>query len=134
MADCFDHFDRDGLVELTAEIAIVLEQHGDSNRESLLRDFFRRVVVLRTGDCSGGYAASVVAGGVNRKAAPSRANFEQMIMRATIELAADSIYFGDSRFLERRIGTGKNSARIHQGGIADELEEIVAEVVLRAGN
>src|SRR6266566_349236 len=131
MADRFDHFNRDGLVELTAEIAIVLEQHCDSIRESLLRDFFRRVVVLRAGDCSGGYAASVVAGGVNRKAAPSRANFEQMIVRAKIEFAADSIYFGDSRFLERRIGTGKDRARVHQGGVEDELEEIVAEVVVR---
>src|SRR5260370_36994184 len=99
MADRFDHFDRHRFVELTAQIAIVLEQHGDSIRESLLRDFFRRVVVLRAGDCSGGYAASVVAGGVDSKAAPSRANFDQMISIAKIELAADSVYLVDIRVI-----------------------------------
>src|SRR5712692_2878931 len=36
MADRLDHFNRHGLVELTAKIAIVLEQHCDSIAKSLL--------------------------------------------------------------------------------------------------
>ncbi len=135
MPDRLDHFNRDRLVELTGqlaiEIAIVLEQHRDALRQSLLSDLLERVVMLRARNSRGCHAASVVLRRMNRKATPSGAYLQQMIVRAKIELAADAIDFGKSRFFEGRVRTGKNRARVHQGAIEDQLEELVAEIIMR---
>ena len=94
MPDRFDHLDRDGLVELALKIPVVVEQHGDAIRQALGGDFFDRVVVLRARDRGGGDAASVVLGRVNRKPAPSRADLDEVIAGAKIELAADRMSLG----------------------------------------
>src|ERR1700678_462356 len=68
---------------------------------------------------------------MNRKPAPSRADLDQVIVRAQIELAADAIDLGRRRFLERGVGTLEDRARVHQRAIENQLEEIVAEIVMR---
>ena len=131
MPDRFDHLDRDGLVELPGQVAVILEQHRDALRQALGGDALDGVVVLRARNGGGRDAASVVFGRVNRKPAPSRSNLDQVIGRAQLELAADAIDLRQRRLLERRVGALEDRARVHQGAIENQLEEIVAEVVMR---
>src|ERR1019366_500809 len=132
MPDRFDHLDRDGLVELAAEVAVILEQHGDAIRQALGGDFFDGVVVLRARNRGGRDATSVVFGRVNRKPAPSRADLDEVIAGAKIELAADAIDLGRRRLLQRGAGALEDRARVHhQRAIQNQLEKIVAEVVMR---
>src|SRR5258708_37176739 len=106
----FDHLDRHSLVELAGQVAVILEQHCDALREPFGGDSLDGVVVLRARDRGGGDAASVVFCRMNSEPTPYSADLDQMIVRAQIELAADTIDLGRRRFLEGRVGTLEDRA------------------------
>ena len=86
--------------------------------------------VLPFRDRRGRDTAFEMLGSVQRKAAPTRADLEDVVVRAEFELAADAVVFGCRRHLHRRLHGVENACRIGQRRVQEELEEVVPEVVM----
>ena len=130
--DGFDHLDRDCFVEGAAQVAVVAVEHADPALEAGGPDPFGRVLVLRRRDGGGGHEASVVLGRVQREPAPAGADLEQPIAGGQVERAGQPIELGPRRFGERHPGSVEDRARVRHCLVEQVLEEIVAEVVVRA--
>ena len=76
VADCFDHLDRDQLVVVAVEVAIVFEDDFDAAGEASGGDALTGQIVLLARDGGAGDAAAVMGGGVEGETAPAGADFE----------------------------------------------------------
>ncbi|MNZ41380.1 hypothetical protein D3C78_589280 [compost metagenome] len=139
VADRLDHLDRHQLVELAVELAIVLEQQGDAIFQAHLGDALRGVGVLLARQGGGGHPAAVVAGRVQRHAAPAGADLQQVVGGLEVELLADALQLVELRLLEAVGRIEEHRRRVHHGRVEEGLEQLVAEIVvggdvlLRAG-
>ncbi len=131
MTDRFDHFDRHELVEATAQIAIVFEQHGDALAERVFLHAPARQIILLARDRRRRDMASEILRRMQRETAPARADFDDAIVRPQIELAADAIELSRRRLLERVGCVREYRRRIHQVFVEEQREEIVAEIIMR---
>ena len=86
MADGLDHLDRDQLVVLAGEIAIVVEPQLDAIAQARGGDALAGELVLFPGDRRRRDAAAIVARGVDRESAPAGADLEQMIVGVSCSL------------------------------------------------
>ena len=89
------------------------------------------VLVLLARDGGGGHAAAVVARGVQRHAAPAGADLQQVVVGLQLELAADALAACASGASSRRgLGAAEHRRRVHHGRVEEQLEQLVAEVVV----
>ena len=82
MSDGLDHFDRDELVELHAElwqISIIREQHRDLITQAGFLNSLQRQVILPPRDCRGRHTATIVRSGVEGEATPAGADLQEMV-------------------------------------------------------
>ena len=129
-ADGLDHLDRDEAVVAAAQVAVVLEQHGDPVLEPGFGD-----PALASSSCSRGdrrrrHPAAVLAGRVDRQAAPARADLQQVVAGTEAQPPADALQLLQLRLLQaralaREVGAGIDHPLVEEGG-----EEVVAEVVV----
>jgi hypothetical protein len=112
------------------QFAVVLEPDIDASFETGLADPRRGELVLRRRDRRGRYAASIVLCRVHREAAPAGADLEEVIALVQFERVAYAIELGACGFFERHIGPVKDQARVGHRLVEEELEELVAQVVV----
>ena len=125
-----DHFHRNQFVVASAQVAVILEQHGDPVFQSLVHYPPCRRVVLLPRNCRRGHPATVVPGSVNREPAPAGTDLEQVITRLQVEFAADNIELVQRGFIQIGVRAGKYCRRVHHFRVEKQREEIVAEVVM----
>ena len=127
-----EHLDAHQLVELAhpLKIAVVTLEKRDPVLQPRLAHALFGEAVLLIGNCGGGHAAAVLARGVDCQRAPTRADLQQVVRRAQVELAASPVNLLDLRLLERGGAVLKDSARICHRGIEKQREEFVTKVVV----
>ena len=81
-------------------MAVVLQAHLDALRETGVLDSFARKFCLLLGDRDGRDAAAVPLCGVAREAAPSAADFEDVIGGFEAQFAAERVVFRGLRGFE----------------------------------
>ncbi len=64
------------------------------------------------------------------EAAPAGADFHHAVLGLKRKLAADPIELGDGRLLQRRRRLLEDSAGIGPGGVEEQGEEVVAQIVM----
>ena len=126
-----DHLDRDQLVILALEVAVILQQQRDAPREAALLDARAGVVVLLARDRGRRDAAAVVLGGVHREPAPAGADLEQVVGGLQVELAAGRVELGERGLGQGGFGRLEDAAGIGHRLVEHQLVEPVAEVVVR---
>ena len=131
VANGLDHLDGHQLVVFPGQVAIVLAQHGDAILQAQLANLLLRILVLLPGDGCGGDPAAVVAGRVNGHAAPAGAYFHQVIVSAELQLAAYLVQLGHRGALERCRRFVEQGGGVHHGGVQEQAEKVVAQVVMR---
>ena len=112
------------------KIAVVTLEKRDPVLQPRLAHALFGEAVLLIGNCGGGHAAAVLARGVDCQRAPARADLQQVVRRAQVELAASPVDLLDLRLLERGGAVLKDSARIGHRGIEEQREELVTKVVV----
>ena len=90
-----------------------------------------RLIMLLLADGSGCHAATVIAGGVQRKGSPTSTDFEDVIFGSQAQLATDPVELLLLGFFERIIGVLVNRAGVDHVAVQKEAEEIVVQVVVR---
>ena len=76
-----DHLDRDELVERTLQRPIVFAEHRNAVCQAGSRHLLPSVFVLLAGDGGRGDAAAVLLCGVKCETAPTRADFQHVVIR-----------------------------------------------------
>jgi hypothetical protein len=132
VADRLDHLDRHELVVGALEVPVVLEEHGDAVAEAGRADALARELVLGRRDGGRGDPAAGATRRVQREAAPARADLEHVILRPERELAADRVELRRRRLRERHVRPLEQRTRVHHRLVEEQLEEVVAEVVVRS--
>ena len=122
MADGLDHLDRYQLVVLAAEVAVVLQQQGDLTLQAQLGNALFGIGELLARQGGGGDLAAMVAGGIDRHAAPAGADFQQMVAGFEGELLADTFQLVQLRLLQAVVRALEHGRRVHHGRIEKLLE------------
>jgi hypothetical protein len=134
VAQRLDHLDRDNLVELTPDVAEIAELHLDAIIQTGRSDPLAREFVLLLRNRHGRDAATVGTGGVERPAAPTRADLEHVVRWLQAQLAAEGLVLLALGGLQRELRRAGRPAgrRVHHRRIQPEREEVVREVVVLA--
>ena len=130
MAHGLDHFDGHDLVEAAAQFPVVLLEQRDPLGKPGVCHGGAGVLVLLVRDRRRRHLHAVVAGRVDRQAAPAGADFQQVLAGPEVELAADHVELGQRGLLERRLRRRVDGARVGHGRVEKQREEVVAEVVV----
>ena len=130
MTDRLDHFDRDQLVVLPFQRAVIRHQHGDLILQAGLGHTLRGQPVLLLRNRGGGDLHPVVMGGMDRETAPATADFDHMLAGAQVQLATDGVILGLLRLGQTGRIAGENAGRIGHAVVQEQLEEFVAQVVV----
>ncbi len=129
--DRFDHFNRDQLVELTGQVAIVTLEKRDAVGQPGLLDACPRGSELCTRNRRGRDLAFVVFGGMQGESSPTAADFQHAIRGAQPELAAHAIELLNRGVIHRRFGSGKDAAGVRQGLVKPQAKKLVPQIVVR---
>jgi len=87
------------------KLAVILQQQLNSpTRFTGTSEQIPRFVVLLAADCGCRHSAAVMARSVQCKRAPAGADFEHVILRPQLQLAADAVQLLDLRVFQRIVG------------------------------
>ena len=130
VADGFDHFDGDYLVELAFDVAVVFDEDFEFVFESGVFDALACVVGLRLGDGDAGDFTAIFCGGMAAEAAPAATDLEDVVVFGELELLAKGVVFCGLRVFEDGIGILELGAGVGHCFIEPEGVEFIAEVVV----
>ena len=132
-ADVLHHPDRCDRVEaLAGEVAVVREPDLHALVEAGCADALARERGLRGGRGDADRAHAMVARGVQHERAPAAADVEHALVLAQRQLPADHLELLVLRLLERAGPAREHRAAVRHGGVEEEREELVRDVVVVA--
>ena len=129
-ADVLEHADRDELVVVARDVAIVVLDELDLVRQALLLGALLRVRDLLARDVERAHLHAVVTRHVQRQRTPAATRLDDALAAVQANLAADVIHLGDLRLVERRRRRRKVRARVRHRRAEPERIELVADVVV----
>ena len=130
-ADGLEHLDRDDRVVRALDVAVVAQLDVHEVLEAGRADALAREVVLLLRDRDRGHAAAELAGGVQREAAPARADLEHVHARAGSPAPlGDPPVLGPLGVGERLVRRLEDRARVGHRLVEEEPVEVVAQVVV----
>jgi hypothetical protein len=128
-----DHADaRDRVERLAGQLAVVGEADLDALVEPGLRHASACELGLRGRQRRAHHLHAVARGGVDREAAPAAAHVEHAHAAAQAELLADELELRLLGGLERVGAAREERAAVGHGGVEEEREELVRDVVVVA--
>ena len=125
-----DHLDGHQLVVLALQLPIVLLQHRDAITQPFPGDPLPGMAGLGGRQRGGGDAAAKVAGRMQGKTAPAGANLQQVVRGLQLQALADVLELVGGGFFQRARLRREDGRGIGHGGVEEELEEVVAQVVM----
>ena len=132
LADVFEHADRaDRVVRAVVDVAVVLQPDLDPIAEPGVGDALAGELVLLARDRDADRVHAVVAGRVQRHAAPTAADVEQPFAFAKVELATDQVVLRPLRPIERIVFVLEHRARIGHRRAEEQFVETIGDVVVR---
>ncbi len=132
VTDRLDHLDRNEFVVLTLQLAVVLEQQGNAVLQAGIADTLLGMVELLLRQRGGRYPAAIVLGGVDCHAAPAGADFQQVIVWAQLQLAADPIQLVELGVVQIVAVRREDCRRVHHAVVQQAREQLVAKIVVGA--
>ena len=130
-ADRLDHLDRGQAVVGPLQLAVVLPDDPYAVVQPGALDAGLGVGALLGRDRRRGHARAVLGRGVHGQAAPAAADLEQVRVRPSASARQTRSTFARWAVLERVVGVRVQPARVdHEVAVEEELEEVVAEVVV----
>ena len=132
-ADVLDHADAgDRVVGLGGQLPVIHDPDLDAVGHARLLGAPARELRLRLRQRDAGDRHPVLAGDVDREAAPAAADVEHAFPRAELELRGRELELGPLRRLEARAVAREERAAVGHRRVEEEREEVVGDVVVVA--
>src|SRR5262245_6011187 len=130
MADRFQHLYGNDLVELPGDISIIGQLEVNFSLEALGGDSFPGIYQLLLRDRYGADLAAIIFSGVDGKSSPSASDLEHVISGVDLHLLAETVILLSLRGLDVLIGRAKIRRGVGHTRVQEQLEEMVAEVIV----
>src|ERR1700730_18347058 len=128
--DMLEHPDRDDAVEISRDVAIVLQMELDLVGQS----FFARAPVgervLLSGKSDPGDTCAANVREVKRKPAPAAADIEHALILRNEKLCREMAFLGELRVIERLTGVLEIGAAVLAVGVQKECIKLTIEIVM----
>lgn len=131
-ADVLEHPNRGYGIELTGDIAVILDLDGNSIAQPFLADPELRLGRLFRAQSHADGLDAVVLRGVAHQRPPAAPNVEEALPPLELQLAADQIELALLGIGQRLLRIEEVGARVHHFRVEKQFEEIVAGVVVMA--
>ena len=129
-ADVLEHADRDDVVELALDLAVVLQAEAHAVGEAGGGGALGGDAVLLLGEGDAGDVGAADAREVERHAAPAAADVEDAGAGADEELGGDQALLGELGLVERHVGALEEGAGVLHVAVEEEPVEPLVEVVV----